>query len=173
MVLPGERPAAAGRPRGAPHPARAWGRTDGEGECLTLDEAALGALVRRGVARLTALGLAPHGFIPPAWLMRPGAERAVAAAGLRFTEDEGGVWCFPGGRIASPVVRWSARTPVRAWGSVVVAAARWRLQRGAPVVRVALHPRDLSHPAVAASLRRALAAWSAVRTPGTYAALAA
>jgi hypothetical protein len=70
------------------------------------------------------------------------------------------------------VVRWSARTPVRAWGSVAVAAARWRLQRRARVVRLALHPLDLSHPAVAASLRRALAAWGAARAPGTYAALA-
>ncbi|HEX5632057.1 MAG TPA: hypothetical protein VFX50_02480, partial [Gemmatimonadales bacterium] len=161
-----------GRRRTAADAARALGRTDGEGECLTLDAAALGELVRRGVARLRALGLEPAGFIPPAWLMRPGAERGVEAAGLRFTEDDRGVWRFPGGRLDSPVVRWSARTSFRAWGSVVVAAARWRLQRGARVVRLALHPRDLSHPAVAASLERALAAWTAARPVGSYAALA-
>jgi hypothetical protein len=40
------------------------------------------------------------------------------------------------------------------------------------VVRLALHPQDLAHPAVAASLARAVAAWTAARPVGTYAALA-
>jgi hypothetical protein len=106
-------------------------------------------------------------------LLRPGAEVAVGQAGLAFTEDAVAIHRFPGGRIPSPVVRWSARTPTRAWGSVVVAAARWRLQRAVPVMRLALHPRDLSHPAVAASLTRALRDWTGARRVGRYAALAA
>ncbi|HEX5817800.1 MAG TPA: polysaccharide deacetylase family protein [Gemmatimonadales bacterium] len=173
IVLHGERHDEVGRPRGAADAVRAAGRTDREGECLTLDPEALRQLVERGTARLRALGLEPCGFIPPAWLFRPGAEVAVGQAGLAFTEDDVAIHRFPGGRIASPVVRWSARTPLRAWGSVLVAAARWRWQRGAPVVRLALHPRDLSHPAVAASLERALRRWTGTRRPGRYADLAA
>lgn len=173
IVLHGERHDEVGRPRGAADAVRAAGRTDREGECLTLDPEALRQLVERGTARLRALGLEPCGFIPPAWLFRPGAEVAVGQVGLAFTEDDVAIYRFPGGRIASPVVRWSARTPLRAWGSVLVAAARWRLQRGVPVVRLALHPRDLSHPAVAASLERALRRWTGTRHPGRYADLAA
>ena len=173
VVLHGERHDEMGRPRTAADALRAAGRTDGEGECLTLDAGELRALIERGVARLRAVGLEPCGFIPPAWLFRPGAEAAVGQAGLAFTEDDVAIHRFPGGRVASPVVRWSARTPVRAWGSVVVAEARWRLQRAAPVVRLALHPRDLSRPAVAASLERALRAWTGARGAGRYAELAA
>ena len=37
--------------------------------------------------------------------------------------------CIPSGRrLPSPVVRWSARTPILAWGSVLVAHGRWALQ---------------------------------------------
>ncbi len=173
VVLHGERHDEAGRPRAATDALRAAGRTDGEGECLTLDAPELRALIERGVSRLRAVGLEPCGFIPPAWLFRPGAEAAVGQAGLAFTEDDGAIHRFPGGRVASPVVRWSARTPARAWGSVAVAEARWRLQRAAPVVRLALHPRDLSHPAVAASLERALRRWTGARRVGRYGELAA
>jgi predicted deacetylase len=173
IVLHGERHDEVGHPRGTADVLRAVGRTDGEGECLTLDAGALRQLIERGAARLRALGLEPCGFIPPAWLLKPGAAVAVRQAGLSFTEDDGAIECFPGGRIASPVVRWSARTPVRAWGSVLVAAARWRLQRSAPVVRLALHPRDLSHPAVAASVEGALRRWTGARRVRRYAELAA
>jgi predicted deacetylase len=173
IVLHGERHDEVGRSRTPADALRAAGRTDREGECLTLEPDALRQLVERGVARLRTVGLEPCGFIPPAWLLRPGAEVAVGQAGLAFTEDAVAIHRFPGGRIPSPVVRWSARTPMRAWGSVVVAAARWRLQRTVPVMRLALHPRDLSHPAVAASLTRALRDWTGARRVGRYAALAA
>lgn len=173
VVLHGERHDEVGRPRTSADALRAAGRTDREGECLTLHAGQLRVLIERGAARLRAVGLEPCGFIPPAWLFRPGAEAAVGQAGLAFTEDAGAIHRFPGGRVASPVVRWSARTPARALGSVVVAEARWLLQRAAPVVRLALHPRDLSHPAVAASLERALRSWTGARRAGRYAELAA
>ena len=76
IVLHGERHDEHGRLRSMTDALRAVGRTAGEGECLTLDPVELRALVERGVARLHALGLAPDGFVPPAWLMRPGAEAA-------------------------------------------------------------------------------------------------
>ena len=173
IVLHGERHDEVGRPRSTADAVRAAGRTDGEGECLTLAPEELHALVARGAARLRALGLEPVGFVPPAWLMRPGAEVAVGQAGLGWTEDDGAIHRFPGGRLDSPVVRWSARTPWRAWGSVAVAAGRWHLQRSAPVMRIALHPNDLSHPATAASVERALRRWTAARAVGRYADLAA
>jgi predicted deacetylase len=172
IVLHGERHDEVGSARGLGDELRAWGRTAREGEFLTLGEAEAGARIRRGLARLRALGLEPVGFVPPAWLARPAGHRAAAGSGLGFSEDDRAIHLFPSGRrVAAPVVRWSARGPVRAWGSVAVARARWLLQGRAPLARIALHPQDLGHPATAASLGPTLDRWLARHRPIPYSAL--
>lgn len=172
IVLHGERHDEVGLPRTARDAWRAWGRTAREGEFLTLGRDGARARIDRGLRRLRALGLDPCGFVPPAWLATEEGIAAVGDAGLRFCEDERSIRLFPSGhRLPSPAVRWSARSPVRAWGSAVVAEGRWQVQRGAPIVRLALHPQDLGHPATAGSLRRAVGRWTAVRRPGRYADL--
>jgi len=172
IVLHGERHDEMGLPRRLTDELRAWGRTAREGEFLTLDEPAARERIVRGRARLQALGLEPVGFVPPAWLAREGGHRAVGRAGLGFSEDGRAIHLFPSGRrVPSPVVRWSARTAVRAWGSLAVARARWTLQGGAPHPRIALHPQDLAHPATAAALGPTLDRWLARHPPISYAAL--
>jgi predicted deacetylase len=172
IVLHGERHDEVGLPRTLADALRAWGRTDGEGEFLTLDGASARERILRGRARLQALGLEPVGFVPPAWLAREAGRQAVGRAGLGFTEDDRAVQVFPSGRrLASPVVRWSARSPVRAWGSVAVARARWTLQGRAALPRIALHPQDLGHPATAAALAPTLDRWLARHRPISYTAL--
>ncbi len=170
IVLHGERHDEHGLPRSSADALRAWGRTALEGEFLTLDEPAARARIERGAARLCALDLPPVGFVPPAWLATEGGHRAVAAAGLEFSEDEGSIRLHPGGRrVRSPVLRWSTRTRLRALGSLAVARGRWTLQRRASFPRLALHPQDLSHPAVARSLEPTLARWLARHEAGGYA----
>jgi predicted deacetylase len=174
IVLHGERHDEVGSPRRAGDRLRAWGRTAREGEFLTLDEAAAGERIARGRARLRALGLEPVGFVPPAWLAREAGFRAAGAAGFGFSEDDRSIRLFRSGRrLASPVVRWSARTPVRAWGSLAVARARWAIQRGASYPRLAFHPQDLGHPATARALGPTLDRWLARHRPISYAALGA
>jgi uncharacterized protein len=174
IVLHGERHDEAGLPRQVKDAWKAWGQTAREGEFLTLEEPAGHDRIARGLSRLRRLGLHPTGFVPPAWLARESLLRAVAELGLDFTEDATSIRVLPSGeRVASPVVRWSARTPVRAWGSSAVAAARWRLQRNSPWPRLALHPQDLKHAATARSLARALERWCGHHTPGRYADLCA
>ena len=174
IVLHGERHDEAGLPRGAADRFRAWGRTDGEGEFLTLDRTAAAARIARGLARLRALGLEPIGFVPPAWLAREDAHSAAAVAGLRFSEDGRSIRLFPSGRrLGSPVVRWSARSPLRARGSVAVARARWALQRRARFPRIALHPQDLGCDITAVVLGPTLDRWRARHAPGTYTAIQA
>ena len=161
IVLHGERHDEVGLPRGLGDELRAWGRTAREGEFLTLHEAAARERIARGGARLRALGLA-----------RDEGHRAAGASGLGFSEDDGAIRLFPSGRrVAAPVVRWSARGAVRAWGSVAVARARWALQGGAPLARIALHPQDLAHRATAASLGPTLDRWLTRHRPITYTAL--
>lgn len=176
IVLHGERHDEVGLPRGIRDHWRAWRRftpyTAREAEFLTLDSVAAGARLERGLRYLRGLGLEPSGFIPPAWLARPDTFAAAAAAGFRFSEDERSVrLLLSGRRIPSPVLRWSARTTARAWGSVAVARGRSLVQRGARLPRIALHPLDLSHPATSRSLALALDRWLTWHRPGRYADL--
>jgi predicted deacetylase len=172
IFLHGERHDEAGLPRRWRDSLRAFGRTNREGEFLTLDYGAARERIDRGLARLRSIGLDPIGFVPPAWLAKADTHRAVSDAGLAVSEDDATIHVHRTGEVLpSPVVRWSARGAFRAWGSVAQERARWMLQRGAPVVRIALHPADLDHPAVARSLGVALDAWLAVRAAGGYAAL--
>jgi predicted deacetylase len=124
------------------------------------------------VRLLRGLDLDPIGFVPPAWLARDDTHRAAGDLGLRVTEDERAVRLHPGDvRLPSPVVRWSGRTAARARASALVAGLRGRVQRRAPVPRLALHPADLDHPVTRRSLERALARWVALRGAGSYRAL--
>jgi uncharacterized protein len=174
IVLHGERHDEVGSPRTVLDTLRALGRTAREGEFLTLDEAAAGERIARGRTKLRAVGLEPVGFVPPAWLARESAFRAVGVAGFRFSEDERSIRLFPSGRqVPSPVVRWSARSPARAWASVVVSRARWTLQRRAAYPRIAFHPQDLQHSATAAVLGPTLDRWLARHRPISYSALRA
>lgn len=172
LALHGERHDEAGLSRGTLDRLRAWGKSDGEAEFLTLDAAAAAERLTRGLRRLRSLGLVPTGFVAPAWLAREDTYRAAARAGLLFSEDDNSVRLLATGRrIASPAVRWSARTSARAWGSVAVARGRWLLQRRARYPRIALHPRDLDHPASARSLTLELDRWLMRHRPGQYAEL--
>jgi uncharacterized protein len=173
ILLHGERHDEVGLPRGWRDGLRAVGRTAAEGEFLTLGYEAASERIARGLRVLRACGLDPIGFVPPAWLAREETHRACADLGLRVSEDDRSVRVHPRGvRLPSPVVRWSARTTVRAHASAAVARLRWALQRNAAVPRLALHPTDLDHPATRRSLERALGDWVAARGVGSYGALA-
>lgn len=174
IMLHGERHDEVGLPRSARDRWRAWGKTAGEAEFLTLGEAEARDRVIRGLERLRRLGLEPTGFVPPAWLARETTHEVASDAGLRFSEDDHSVRLLPSRvRIPSPVLRWSARTTALAWGSVAVAKARSLLQRGARIPRIALHPGDLDNAATARSLTHALDRWLTWHRPGRYAELPA
>ena len=128
--------------------------------------------IGRGLRSLRAVGLEPAGFVPPGWLAREDGHTAVGDAGLGFSEDDGAIRLFPAGRrVLSPAVRWSARTPARAWGSLAVARGRWLLQRRARYPRIAFHPQDYAHPRTARDLPGALDRWLSRHSPISYAAL--
>lgn len=169
IFLHGERHDEVGSPRAWRDEIRAFARTDREGEFLTLDYTAARDRIDRGLERLRTIGLEPIGFVPPAWLARPETHLAVKDAGLGVSEDDGAIHLHRfGSRVASPVIRWSARTPFRTWASVAGERLRWMLQRNAAVMRMALHPGDLAHPAAARSIEQALEAWLSVRPQSFY-----
>ena len=168
IILHGERHDEVGRTRTVSGSLRAWGRTAREGECLELSRDDLRQLVARGLARLRAAGLEPGGFIPPAWLVRTDAVAGAFDAGCVFVEDEHTVHLAGGRRLPSPAVRFSARTPFRARASVVVANARWLLQRSRSPVRLALHPGDLGDERLAKAVDDHIARWTALGPVGRY-----
>ncbi|HXE56507.1 MAG TPA: polysaccharide deacetylase family protein [Gemmatimonadales bacterium] len=174
IVLHGERHDEVGLERTWWDHLRAWGRTAREGEFLTLDREAARERIARGLARLRALGLEPVGFVPPAWLAREDGLAAAGDCGLRFAEDERSVRLYPsGGRVPAPAWRWSTRRRHRAYGSALVSEGRWLFQRRASVVRLALHPPDVSHPVTARAAVRALDRLLRIHRPTRYADLAA
>jgi uncharacterized protein len=174
IVLHGERHDEDGLPRRLVDHLRAWGKTDREGEFLTLDRSEAAERITRGLTLLRHLGLEPTGFVPPAWLAREATYEAAAAAGLGFSEDEYCVRLLPSHRrVASPVTRWSTRTPTRAWGSIAVAVGRSMLQGKAKYPRIAFHPRDVDRAATARSIERTLDRWLGQHSAGRYADLPA
>ncbi|GAC1658329.1 MAG: DUF2334 domain-containing protein [Gemmatimonadaceae bacterium] len=170
VFLHGERHDEAGSRRRWLDSLRAVGRSRGEGEFLTLGATQARERIERGASRLRRSGLDPIGFVAPAWLERRECSLAVAEAGLLFSEDERCVRLHElGMHVRSPIVRWSARSLLRARVSATVAEVRWQLQRNAELVRIALQPGDLSRAAVARSVGRALERWLALRPAVRYA----
>jgi uncharacterized protein len=148
---------------------RAAGRTAREGEFLTLgyDEAL--TRIADGARVLRALTLDPVGFVAPAWLDSIATRRAARDIGFAVTEHAAAIVALQSGvEVRAPAVSWSARTRLRATLSPAVAAARRRLHADHPVVRLALHPRDLHHRGVAASVRDAVRWWRASRDVVPY-----
>ena len=174
IFLHGERHDEVGLSRSWRDAQRAFGRTAREGEFLTLDHDAAFTRIGRGLALFAELGLSPIGFVPPAWLCRPGTHTACAAHGLAILEDDASVYLTASGtRLPSPVLRWSGRTDFRARGSAVQAAWRWRTQQNEPNFRIALHPMDLEHAVTRQSVVDELDRWLAARPARPYAELLA
>ena len=172
IFLHGERHDEIGSPRSWRDSQRAFGRTNREGEFLTLDHAAAHERIGRGLSLFAELGFSPIGFVPPAWLCRQGTHTACAAHGLAVLEDDAAVYLTATGtRLESPVLRWSGRTDFRARGSAVQASWRWRAQREAPHFRIALHPMDLEHVITRKSVIDELDRWLETRPARPYASL--
>jgi hypothetical protein len=172
IFLHGERHDEEGLPRGWIDHARAVGRTDREGEFLTLTASGARERIKRGLARLRRLGLSPIGFVPPAWLARRECVSVINELELAVSEDVAAIYLHRRGmHLDSPVVRWSGRTAWRAYASAAAAElASWQ-HRGHWLVRIALHPGDLAHRATAASIEATLDHWLARRIAWSYSAL--
>lgn len=172
IFLHGERHDEVGLTRTWRDSQRAFGKTNREGEFLTLDHEAAAERIGRSLVLFDELELVPIGFVPPAWLCRRGTHTACAAHGLRILEDDAAIYlAHTGQRIPSHVLRWSGRTDFRARGSAVQAAWRWRMQQQEPHFRIALHPLDLEHQITRQSVIDELDRWLAARPARPYADL--
>ena len=131
--------------------------TAGEGEFYDLGEPEAAERLARAQADFSRLDApAPVGFIAPAWLLGPAAERAVRAAGFRYTTRLGTVTDFTaaaagagrGSVTRSQSLVWSPRNAWRRTVSLGWNAALARRLRGCGLLRVGVHPPDRAHPAL-------------------------
>lgn len=120
-----------------------------------------GAIARlrllRGLAVLRAAGWQPEGFVAPAWLMSPGTQDALESLPLKYcaTRD----FVLPLGsdrRIAAPSLVVSTRSMWRRGLSPVWNQLRLARGLASPVIRVALHPRDIRYGTIESLWRRLL-----------------
>ena len=148
----------------------------GEEEFHGLSKEEAASRITKGLAALReVLGEdTDPGFVAPAWLYSRGTKRALEELGVPWTEDHAGVR-FPTGKgrfIRSPVVCFATRTPVRRMLSVLWSLAAPQLLAPFGTVRLALHPADLSSPALHGRLPSLLRRFSGSREICRYSSLA-
>jgi uncharacterized protein len=149
--------------------------TASEGEFLGLDHDTALDRMKRGRALIEDItGRPVAGFIAPAWLYGEGARSALAEADFALAEDHLRVWspADPGHALArGPVVTWASRSRGRIASSLLAAAALPTLLRAFPVARMAVHPGDVTVPALLTSIERTLARLLRTHRPARYADL--
>jgi uncharacterized protein len=126
--------------------------TAGEGEFAALSTEAARQRLAAGRAWFAAQGWPLSGFVAPAWLLGPGAWRALAEpiagqAAFAYTTTLRVFHSFlPQRAVAASCIVYSARSRLRRAASLAWNA--FPRDRAAPLLRVALHPIDARHPAL-------------------------
>lgn len=148
--------------------------TAGEGEFLGLDAQECRKRMSDGKRLIEDItGKPVAGFIAPAWLYGPPALHALAEQQFPLAEDHWKVWRPTDGKVLSrsPVITWASRSRMRIASSLLAAAVLRRLLRPVPVVRLAVHPGDVTVPRIIASIEKTLADLVERRTVSRYADL--
>jgi predicted deacetylase len=143
--------------------------TQDEGEFFDLDYAE--ALRRITLARdeFRGVGLKPHGFVAPAWLLGAEGERAARDAEMEYTTRLGTVRDLRSGEdFPAKSLVYSVRSQWRRTMSLVWNAGLRQIARHDPLLRLSIHPVDYSHPAVWAQISRFIEEMVPRRTPTTY-----
>lgn len=155
--------------QGAVDRLRARLMTASEGEFLGLSKAEASKRISLGRDLVEGvIGRSIDGFVAPAWLYGHGAREALHDAGVGLAEDHLRVWSPASGKqlARGPVITWASRTRMRLASSLAAAA----VLRHAPleVLRIGVHPPDVRHPALVASIAATLQRARLSRTAGRY-----
>jgi predicted deacetylase len=148
--------------------------TDGEGEFAglsTIDAATRIADGRKVVE--DAIGRPVAGFIAPAWLYSPGAIEAVQQAGFALAEDHMKVWNPRTTEVLArgPVITWASRSPARIRSSLLFSGLARAALPVLPTVRIAVHPGDVTVPALLDSIDTTFRRFARTHQPSRYAEL--
>ena len=144
--------------------------TRGEGEFWSLSRAEALARIDVGIDWFARNGWPLAGFVAPAWLLGPGARDAVVERPFDYTATLRRLVHLPAqSAVTSQSVVYSTSSAWRrqtslAWNAFVDLA-----ERGNPVLRLELHPRDADFVAVRRSWQRILERALRTRKPSTVA----
>jgi predicted deacetylase len=169
IFLHGYRHDEAGTRRTLMQQLRVAGRTAAEAEFRIIPPAEAERRLDRGLELFRRLGIAPVGFIPPAWLHGEGALAQLRARGLGYTE---GFWWITrvadGAQRFAPALSWSSAVPWRSRLTAGIAALRHHAPWIQPVVRVAIHPPDIVIPVLNESVAQTLKRYCGQRDVVSY-----
>jgi hypothetical protein len=128
----------------------AWLRgvyTRNEGEFWDLSHRVASERIAAGLGWLAELGIAPSGFVAPAWLVGPGAWEALASFPIDYTCTLRRLWLLPEESSWRCMgVAFSHSSAWRRWLSRLWAPLLAAAQHRAPLCRLELHPGDWDHP---------------------------
>ena len=128
--------------------------TAGEGEFYDIDREAARSLVSRAREEFRGIGLDPRGFIAPAWLLGAEAEAALRDLGVEYTTRLGSVLDLRSSTAhRSQSLVWSVRSAWRRATSRGWNAFLFKRLAVHPLLRIAIHPVDIGHPAIWRQIR--------------------
>lgn len=157
------------RHRSGPDRLRSRLMTAGEGEFLGLAADIAEQRIKTGRSLLEDITGKPiTGFVAPAWLYGPGAIQALANCAIPLAEDHWRVWSpVTGAQLArGPVITWASRSRIRTASSL--AAARLLRRLPLKVMRIGVHPPDVTKPELLSSIERTFRVASRSREAGRY-----
>ena len=145
--------------------------TADEGEFFDIGHAASTATLTRGRDTLAqCAGIVPSGFIAPAWLLSAEAESAARELGFAYTTRLKSVVFLQASRVVeSQSLCWSVRSAWRraaslVWNPLLILR---RLQAN-PLLRISIHPPDITHATIWRQIRCLTTRAIKDRTPLTY-----
>ncbi len=143
--------------------------TSDEGEFYDLDYSEAFRRITEAHEQFTAAGMTPRGFIAPAWLLGAAGEQAATDAGMEYTTRLTAVLDLRTRRnFHARSLVYSVRNSWRRSVSLAWNRGLAELQRGAPLLRLGLHPPDISHYEIWKQIVSISSETAAARTPTTY-----
>lgn len=147
--------------------------TEREGEFAAIDRADARRRIELGLAWFGERGWPVDGFVAPAWLLGKQAWAAVAEFPFTYTTTYSHFHVLrPARKLLAPALVYAARNRVGRALSPPLAALAARMTFAAPLVRIALHPRDAYHPALVLHAQRLIERLLVSREAVTKAAFA-
>lgn len=159
-----------------PAPVRGWGRgrwlrtvyTTGEGEFAAIDANEARRRIALGLAWFAQRGWPVRGFVAPAWLLGPGAWAALREQQFSYTTTYLHFHLLdPPRSTLAPALVYAARNASGRLLSPALASGVATLSASAPLVRLALHPRDAHHRSLVRHAQHLLERLLATRTAMT------
>lgn len=143
--------------------------TQGQGEFYDLGYDEAFRRIKTARDEFQAAGLKPRGFVAPAWLLSRDAERAACDADMEYTTRLRTVRDLRSGEtFPAHSMVYSVRNAWRRATSLAWNAALSRIQKEQSLVRMSIHPPDLSHPTIWRQIVDLVSEMAPCRLPTTY-----